>query len=113
MENRVRATRVWAKVILLFALTVLILTFLLLNMGAVIEPRVHLVFVKYDRPGLLMVLLLTALAGATAGSLVRAVFKTLRQFREARRDSTTAGLEREVAAMKRATSAENGVAAAR
>jgi hypothetical protein len=98
----------WAKAFVLMLLAVLLGIFLLLNMGAVIEPRVHLIFVKYERPGLLMVLLLTLAVGFVAGLLVRTVLATLRQLRGARQRSAaaagTARLEREVAELKAAQS---------
>jgi uncharacterized integral membrane protein len=95
--------KAWTKAIVLILIAVLFTIFLLLNMGAVIEPRVHLIFAKYERPGLLMVLLLAAMFGLIAGLLIRTVFATLRQLREARQRSGTARLEREVAQLKAAS----------
>jgi hypothetical protein len=85
-------------------LAVFLLTFLLLNMNSVIEPRVHLVFAKYERPGLVPVLLFTWLFGMAASAVARMAFKTLRQLHDARARSRTDALEREVAAMKMAAS---------
>ena len=99
--------KAWTKAIILILLAVLFSIFLLLNMGAVVEPRVHLIFAKYDRPGLLMVLVLTAIVGFIAGLLIRTAFATLRQLREAGQRSGTARLEREVAQLKAAATTPN------
>ena len=101
-SDRTIHVKAWAKTIVLILIAVLITIFLLLNMGAVVEPRVHLIIAKYARPGLLMVLLLTTMIGFIAGLLVRTVFATLRQLREARQRSGTARLERDVAELKAA-----------
>ena len=75
-------------------------------MGAVIEPRVHLVFFKYERPGLLMVLLLTATMSFVAGLSVRAVLATLHEIRAARSRIDAASLEHETAGLKAPTNAD-------
>ena len=98
-ERSIRAVA-WGKLGLLLALLVLFGVFLALNMGAVIEPRVHLVFLKYERPALLMVLLFAVIAGFTGGLLLRTVLAALRGLREDRRRSGTERLEREVAGLK-------------
>ena len=92
----------WSKAVLLIATVGLLVTFLFLNAGAAVEPRVHLVFVSYERPGLLGVLLLTALAGLVGGWLVRSAFATLRQLREVRDLSRAAGLRRDVDRLEKA-----------
>jgi hypothetical protein len=92
----------WTKALLLAATTALLLAFLFLNAGSVVEPRVHLVFIRYERPGLLGVLLLTALAGVVGGWLVRSVFATLRQLRDVGHLSRTAGLRREIDRLEQA-----------
>jgi uncharacterized integral membrane protein len=95
--------KAWTKAIVLILIAALFAIFLLLNMSAVIEPRVHLIVAKYERPGLLMVLVLTAMVGFVGGLLVRTVFATLRHLREARQRSGTARLKREVAELKAAS----------
>ena len=90
-----RLTRwIWVKVVLLVLIAGLLAAFLLLNRGSVVEPRVHLVFASYDRPSLLVVMLLTAAFSAAAALLVRAAFATARQLREVRARAASAPLER-------------------
>lgn len=101
MNDRLLRIRIWTKAILLILLGVLLMTFLLLNMNAVIEPRLHLLFTQYERPNLLLVLLVTAFLSMMGGLLIRTIFTTLRELREARIHSRTAGLEREIAELKR------------
>jgi hypothetical protein len=108
MNLQMLKTVAWAKALLLAATVALLLAFLFLNAGSVVEPRVHLVFIKYDRPGLLGVLLFTALAGVLGGWLVRSVFATLRQLRDVHHLSRTAGLQREIDRLEKA--ADNGAA---
>lgn len=103
MNDRPLKIRIWTKAILLILLAIVLLTFLLLNMNAVIEPRLHLLFTQYERPNLLLVLLVTAFLSMMGGLMVRAVFGTLRELREASIHSRTAGLEREIAALKHAS----------
>jgi uncharacterized integral membrane protein len=75
----------WVKAILFMLIALVFAIFLILNMNAVIEPRVHLVFFRYERPGLLIVLVLTATVAFVAGLSLRAVVTTLREMRAARR----------------------------
>jgi hypothetical protein len=74
----------WAKLVLLAAIVSLLAAFLLLNRGSVVEPRVHLVFTRYERPSLLVVMLLTAAFSAAAALLLRGAFGTMRQLRSVR-----------------------------
>jgi len=75
----------WAKVTALVAVVVLIVIFIILNLSAVVEPKLSLIFIAYDRPNLLLVLLLTSIISIVAWSLIGTVVKTVRQFRESRR----------------------------
>lgn len=102
MNLQMLKTIAWAKALVLATTTALLLAFLFLNAGSVVEPRVHLVFIKYERPGLLGVLLLTALAGVVGGWLVRSVFATLRQLRDVGHLARTAGLRREIDRLEKA-----------
>lgn len=106
MNDRLLRIRIWTKAILLILVGILLLTLLLLNMNAVIEPRLHLLFAQYQRPNLLLVLLLTSFLSFVAGLLIRTLVTTLRELREARAQSRTAGLEREIADLKRAAPRE-------
>jgi len=55
----------------------LVAAFLLLNRAAVVEPRLHLVFVSIPRPGLLAVLLVTSFASAAGALLARSAFHAM------------------------------------
>jgi hypothetical protein len=92
----------WAQTILFMLLALVFGVFLLLNMHAVIEPRVHGVFFRYEHPALFPVLLLTLTAGFVAALTMRTVSATLREFRATRRRTDIASLEREVAGPKAA-----------
>ena len=98
-------TKAWTKTVLFLLLALLFGVFLLLNMSALVEPRVHLVFFKYERPALLMVLLFTATVGFVAGLSIRAVVATLREIRAARSRSDVATVKRELADLKSAANA--------
>ena len=87
----------WAKGILLLLLGVFFCTFVLSNGGAVVEPRVHLVFVQYERPALLTVLLLTTMVAFIAGVLAGPVLSGMHRFRDSHRKSNAARSERELA----------------
>jgi hypothetical protein len=76
--------RILAKLALLVLLTGLLGASLLLNRGSVVEPGVHLVFSSYQRPSLLVVMLLTSIVSAAGALLIRAAFATMRQLRDAR-----------------------------
>jgi hypothetical protein len=77
-----------------------VIIFVILNISAVVEPKLSLVFVSYDRPNLLLVLMLTSLISILAWSLIGTALKTLRQVREARRRSMETKLARDLADMK-------------
>jgi uncharacterized integral membrane protein len=100
MTTRTDYVRLWAKTILLFLLAAIVIAFLLLNMNAIVEPRVHMVFFTYERPGLLPVLLLAAVGGAVLWGSLRAVPRTVKRFHKSRVASQMAGMEREIAELK-------------
>jgi H+/Cl- antiporter ClcA len=101
MNDQLLKIRIWTKAIVLILLTALVLTLLLLNANAVIEPRLHLLFIQFERPNLLLVLLATSFLGMMGGFMARAIARTLRELREARLRSQSAGREREDAQRKR------------
>ena len=106
-----RLTRwIWAKAVLFVLIAGLLGAFVLLNRGSVAEPRVHLVFASYDRPSLMVVMLLTAVFGAAAALLGRAAFGTARQVRELRARSATASLARQPNVVKEPALAAGGAA---
>jgi uncharacterized integral membrane protein len=51
--------KAWTKVTLLVLVLVLVVIFVILNLSAVVEPKLSLIFATYDRPNLLVVLTLT------------------------------------------------------
>ena len=104
-DNQPIGFHAWATTILLMLIALLFGVFLLLNMGAVIEPRVHLVFFRYEHPRLLMVLLLATTVGFVAGLSIRAVLATVREIRAARRRINVANLQRDIADLKAASNA--------
>jgi hypothetical protein len=90
----------WAKTIFVMLLAMLLGVILLLNMRGVIEPSLDLVFFRYVRAGLPMVLLITATLGFVVGLCFTSVAATLREFRATRRRVDAASLVREVAALQ-------------
>jgi len=92
--------KAWTKVTLLVLVLVLVVIFVILNLSAVVEPKLSLIFATYDRPNLLVVLTLTSLISIVGWTLIGTVVKTLRQLRETRRRSMEARLTRDVADMK-------------
>lgn len=100
MTRQTQYVRLWTKTIVVFAFAATVITFLLLNMNAVIEPRVHMIFFTYERPALLLVLLLAALSGAALWALLRAAPQAVRRLHKSRVASQMAGMEREIAQLK-------------
>ncbi|MCY2953702.1 MAG: hypothetical protein NTU53_17245 [Planctomycetota bacterium] len=92
--------KAWTKVTLLVLVLVLVVIFVILNLSAVVEPKLSLIFASYDRPNLLVVLTLTSLISIVGWTLIGTVVKTLRQLREARRRSMETRLTKDVADMK-------------
>lgn len=90
----------WLKLTVLALVVVLVVVFVILNASVVVEPRLSLIFVSYDRPNLLLVLLLTSLISIVGWTLIGTALKTVRQIREARRKSNEARLVKDVAEMK-------------
>ena len=84
---------VWTKVILLAVFAALVFAFVFLNSGAVIEPRLHLILVRYERPALLLVLLLTSVVSIFGWWLFRTAVRTMWQLRESREHSRSRHVE--------------------
>ena len=81
-NDAVLRRRIWGKIVMLILIVGLLGMFVVLNRHAVIEPRLHLVFSSFDRPSLLVVMLLTSLVSAAGALLVRAALGTMRQLRD-------------------------------
>lgn len=90
----------YTRVILFSALALYLLVVVTLNWGVVVDGQLRLVFTEFDKPRVLMVMLVTGVLSVVAWWLIRTIFKTLRQFRTLRERSRTAKLEKEVADMK-------------
>ena len=100
MTTQTQYVRLWARTIVVLAFAATVITFLLLNMNAVIEPRVHMIFFTYERPGLLLVLLLAGITGAALWALLRAAPQAVRRLHKSRVASQMAGLEHEIAQLQ-------------
>ena len=100
MDTFWQKVKLWAKIVTLGVVVVLALTFVILNLGAVVEPELSLVFTSYDRPNFLLVMLLTSVFSVFGWWVFWLVFRAVRQLRTAGERSRTDRLEREVAEMK-------------
>jgi hypothetical protein len=100
VTTQTQHAKLWAKTVAVLAFGATVITFLLLNMNAVIEPRVHMIFFTYERPGLLLVLLLAALSGAALWTLMRAAPQAVRRLHKSRVAAQMAGMEREIAGLQ-------------
>ncbi|HEX2971116.1 MAG TPA: hypothetical protein VHP11_02215 [Tepidisphaeraceae bacterium] len=92
--------KAWTKITVLVAIAILVIIFIILNLSAVVEPGLSLIFTSYSRPNLLLVLFLTSLISIAAWSLGGTVIKTVHQLREARQRGFEEKLARDVAEMK-------------
>ena len=92
--------KLWTRVILFGALTIYLLIVVTLNWTLRIDGQLHLMFLQYEKPRVLVVLLVTAVLSIFGWWLIRTIFKALRQFRDVRDRSRTARLEREMVEMK-------------
>jgi hypothetical protein len=90
----------YTRVILFSALALYLLIIVTLNWPLVVDGKLRLVFTEFDKPRILMVLLVTGFLSIFAWWLIRTIFKTLHQFRQLRERSRTSKLEKEVADMK-------------
>ena len=95
--------RFWAKLLVLAAPVVLLAAVVLLNANAEIEPRVRLLVLNYERPGLLPVLLITSVLSIACTVAVRAFFQARREFDDNRGRSLTALVELEASRIKHAS----------
>src|SRR4051794_32570535 len=92
--------KMWTKTVVFGAIAIYVIAFVLLNRNAVIDPRLDFVFQKYDRPNMLLVLLLTAFFSVFGWWLFRTAYKTLRQLRDVKRRAQLERIEREHTEMK-------------
>jgi hypothetical protein len=92
--------KLWTRVVIFGALALYLLIVIAVNWELRLNGPLQLVFVKFDSPRVLVVLLVTAVVSVFGWWLARAVFKTVRQFRSVRDRSRTAKLEKEMAEMR-------------
>lgn len=92
--------KLWTRVILFGALAIYLLIVVAVNWELKVGGTLSLLFVKYEQPRVLVVLLVTAVLSIFGWWLTRTIFKTVRQFRSMRQRNRTARLERDLADMK-------------
>jgi hypothetical protein len=93
--------KLYTKMTLFGALALYILAFILMNKDRVVDTDLNLPLIaNYHRPSVLLVLPITAILSIVAWSLIRTIFKTIRQFRALKERQRTAKLEKEVAEMR-------------
>ena len=90
--------KIWTKTVVVGALVLYALLFILNNSGQAV--RFWYWFRREYETSMLVLIVITFLAGVIGTLLVRTTFTTVRQIREARARSRTDRLEREVADMK-------------
>ncbi len=88
------------KIGLLAVLVIHIVLFVILNIAAVVDTRLSLIYKSYDRPNFLLVMLLTSVISIFGWWLFRTSYKTIRQMTDARTRTRTIKLERDMADMK-------------
>jgi hypothetical protein len=88
---------IWSKTKLALGIIVAIfaIVFVLLNWNAKADPGIHLVFKDYDRPSLLLVLLVDSVVSVIGWWLLKFVFKTLRSLSQREADAAAAKTIRE------------------
>ena len=90
----------YTRITFLSLIGIFVIVFILLNLQAVIEPKVSLVFTSYDRPRLLVVLFLTSFLSILGWWLTWTIVRTVRQIRDGRDRAKVERLQREVDDMK-------------
>lgn len=90
----------YIRLVLVSAGAICVLLFIFFNFRAKISPGIDLLFVKYDEPPLLLVLISTVVLSILGWWLFWTIFRTIRQIRESRDRSKVQRLEREVEDMK-------------
>ena len=90
--------KIWAKVMTFSVIALYVLAFVLKNSGESVPLWIW--FGPEKQVALLVLLLTTFLTGVIGTLLVRTIFKTMRQIREAGERGRSQKLEREIADMK-------------
>jgi len=94
----------WFRSFLLLAVFAHVVLFLILNMRAVVDPELSLIYASYAKPGLLLVLLSTAVISIFGWWLFWTVFRTIRQIRESNMRGNQVKLEKKLADMEQKAS---------
>jgi hypothetical protein len=71
----------WTKLSSLLVVVGVVVTLLLINLSARIEPGINLLVVKFDRPNAILALLTTAIGGVLVFHLSLAVYRAIRYLR--------------------------------
>jgi hypothetical protein len=90
----------YTRLVLVSAGAICVLLFIIFNFRATVRPSVDLIFVKYEEPALLLVLISTVALSILGWWLFWTIFRTIRQIRESHNRSKVQRLEREVEDMK-------------
>lgn len=88
------------KFVVLGLLLIHVLLFIVLNMSAVVDTQLNLIYRKYDRPNFLLVMLLTSVLSIFGWWLFRVSLRTIRQINDSNSRSRTLKLERDMAEIK-------------
>lgn len=89
-----------AKLVLLVLLGIHIVLFVILNIAAVVDTRLSLIYRSFDRPNFLLVMLLTSMISIFGWWLFRTTYKTVRQLNESRTRARVTRTERDIADMR-------------
>jgi hypothetical protein len=92
--------KLWTRIVVFSALALYVLIVVALNWTLRVKGTLELMFVRFEDPRVLLVLLVTAVVSIFGWWLTRTVFKALRQLQSVRERSRTAKLEKEMADMK-------------
>jgi ABC-type nickel/cobalt efflux system permease component RcnA len=90
----------WIRSALLLIVMGHVILFLILNMDSVVSPDLSLIYTSYKEPGLLLVLISTAVISIFGWWLVWTIVRTVRQLREVSERSNQAKQERKNADMQ-------------
>jgi hypothetical protein len=88
------------KLVLLVVLGIHVVLFVVLNISAVVDTRLSLIYRSFDRPNFLLVMVMTSVISIFGWWLFWTTYKTIRQVNESRTRSRVAKTEREIADMK-------------
>jgi hypothetical protein len=92
--------KLWTRISVFSALALYLLLVVAVNWELRVKGTLQLVFIKFDEPRVLLVLLVTAFVSIFGWWLTRTVYKAVRQLQGVRERSRTAKLEKDMAEMK-------------